>query len=243
MLTIEQQSEILSTHLQTIMRDAAARQSELASGQDEFATMQQANIQRQKESLAFTRQLEEKIANTIGEVSVLLQGVEPAMRAANAIVTGRVGTRFMLISGLIAVVMLLMLLHFFRYALIFSCLAGKSTAFEIWTSYADNHQVLGWTIPAVAHEAPQLTQHEPLRRLHSRHLFWAILGATAFATPFLYFLRTHVRSRQTHPLVDEKPARSMRMASDSPKRTRREEQRQRTFRRAQTVEPDMIGFY
>ncbi|KPI34471.1 uncharacterized protein AB675_4074 [Cyphellophora attinorum] len=221
------QSDAASQLLKNAMRDVAARHAELAGGQLEFGTTQQVQLRRQRESLAFTEQLETKIADSIGEINMLLKRAEPVLKVVNAVVTRRVGTTFMLVSGCAAVSILLMSMGYIRYAVTIICLS-----------------VLGWAIRAVASEVFAKDLHVQWRVVpKGTHNPWlGLVFLLTFASTFVAV--RHYRSRRCqrngHRVVQENKMRLSRTTHES---LRRKTEALPTSRRAQTVEPDMIGFY
>lgn len=113
--------------MQNNMEETTLRQLAMQQSQADLAASQDDNLRRQKETLVFTKQLEDRVTSTVGEVSRLLHTVEPAMRAASAVMTGSFGLKAYVVSIFGAVTTLLLLCGCVRYALIFSSLAGKLT--------------------------------------------------------------------------------------------------------------------
>lgn len=121
-----QRSKSYSDQIEGSLQQASQYQQLLSEGQSRLAAAQNQNIQRQEEALAFTKQLEERIANTVGEVSQLLHAVEPAVRTVSALVTGRFGMAAYAGVAVAGVTMLLLICGFVRYACVAISASGES---------------------------------------------------------------------------------------------------------------------
>jgi hypothetical protein len=239
------QCDAASQLLKNAMKDVAARHAELAGSQLEFGTTQQVQLRRQRESLAFTEQLETKIAESIGEINMLLKRAEPILKFVNAVVTRRVGTTFVLVAGCAAISVLLISMGYIRYAVIIVCLSGKCTTSKETKVYRLTvAPVLGSAIRAMASEVFALDLHVQWRIIpEGKHNSW--LGGVfllAFASTFVAVRHYRFRRRQRNDqrIVQEDEMRLSRTTHESP---RRKAEALPACRRAQTVEPDMIGFY
>jgi hypothetical protein len=107
------------------MDHVAEYQQRISNGQAQLASAQDQNLQRQREALAFTKQLEDRIANTVGEVSQLLHAVEPAVRTVNAVFRGHFSLRVYAACAGMGIVLLLLVCGFTRYALMLVSASGK----------------------------------------------------------------------------------------------------------------------
>ncbi|ETN39318.1 uncharacterized protein HMPREF1541_05541 [Cyphellophora europaea CBS 101466] len=122
------QTESFASSLQLMMHGAAEQQQQLFAGQDELASAQEETLLRQREALAFTRELEARVANAVGEMSHVLRMFEPAMRTVNAFASGNLGSKIYVASVCAAVTVVLSVLGFLRYASAF-----VACTFLAWT--------------------------------------------------------------------------------------------------------------
>jgi hypothetical protein len=125
-----QKSQQYNTQVQESMEEVAAYQQRISNGQAQLESAQDQNLQRQREALAFTNQLEDRIANTVGEVSQLLHAVEPAVRTVNAVFKGRFSLRVYAACAGMGIVVLLLVCGLTRYAAMLVSASGKHVLAE-----------------------------------------------------------------------------------------------------------------